>query len=710
MHAVSVGEVLSCIELIRRIRATLPHTPVYVSCSTLSGREVADAKLAPQTDGVFYVPVDIPFAVRRILRTIRPSVLVALETEIWPILYREAKRSGASVLIVNARISDKAFPKYAPFEWFFRAAFESVDAILAQSARDQERFLAIGAPGERVRVAGNLKYDFDPKPEAGPAVLMPILREPLWIAASTTGPMHEGDVDEDDVVIAAHGGLLQQWPRLQLLIAPRKPERFDAVAAKLERSGLSYKRRSMLQGGEESPSVILLDSLGELGSAFHHAALVFMGGTLAARGGHNFLEPALCGKPVIAGPSLENFAAIRDRFALANAYVPIAASDELEPAVRRLLGDPSYCESLGARGRLLAESERGATDRALKIIQDHRWQYIPRVLQWFAVRPLLWLLSRLWIAGGRLKRASTKTRSLSTPVISVGGIAMGGVGKTPMVCYLADMLKARGYCPAVLTRGYRRQSTGPLYLAQGTAASPGATGDEAQLLLRHSNVGIGSDRWAVGKQMEQQFHPSVFLLDDGFQHKRLHRDIDIVLLDALDPLAGDAVFPQGRLREPAGELRRAGIIIISRAGERRFDGLLRRLPEVPVFYSDIQVAGWRPDRPPLNAVAAFCGLANPQTFLETLESEGVRTVFTQVFPDHHRYTAAELQRLGETAQSHGATALVTTAKDWVNLPERAAELVAPLPLCCMDVRTILRDEAAFWVLVEGIISSSLHHR
>jgi 3-deoxy-D-manno-octulosonic-acid transferase len=705
LHAVSVGEALSAIEIIRRIRQELPHTPVYVSCTTIAGREVAEAKLAGITDGIFYLPLDYCFAVRRVLRLIRPSVLVILETEIWPNLYREAKRSGASVLILNARMSDGAARRYANFRWFFSAAFAHVDDVLAQSSQDENRFIAAGARPEIVRVSGNLKYDFQPRPAGVPEALRDALRRPLWVAASTTAPARDGDVDEDDAVLSAYQKLRAEWPGLQLLIAPRKPERFDDVVAKLNACGLSYVRRSALNEGETAP-VILLDSIGELSSLFPAADLVFMGGTLADRGGHNILEPALCGKPVIAGPHLENFSAIRDRFAAARGYVHIDSEEELVEAAGTLLRDPGLRESLGARARALAEAERGATARAMRVIAERRWEFIPRAFPVHAFAPFLRAISRLWVAGGAIKRSLTKPLTLSTPVLSVGGLAMGGVGKTPMVRYLAETLQARGFKPAVLTRGYGRQSREIVCLERGSQADVRVTGDEAQMLLKSCDVGIGADRWAVGVEMEKRFHPDVFLLDDGFQHERLWRSADLVLLDALDPFAGDAVFPLGRLREPVQALRRADLIVISRVGGRHFDGLRRRLPDVPLFLADVEISRWIPTVPPMDAVAAFCGLANPETFFETLRLAGARLVLTQTYPDHHRFTSAEMKGLAALARSRGATAVITTEKDWANLPGDAESSMYPLKLYRVEVRTRMRNESDFWTQLFPLLGLS----
>jgi tetraacyldisaccharide 4'-kinase len=701
LHAVSVGEVLSCVGLIRRIREDVPHTPIYLSCGTLAGREVAERKIREIADGVFYAPLDWVFAVRRALRATRPSVLVVLETEIWPNLYREAKRAGAAVVIVNGRMSDKTAAGYERHRWFFSAALEQTDQILTQSTEDERRYLAAGAPKDRVRVGGNIKYDFHVSLASPPEEILPFLTRPLWVAASTTGPMHAGDVDEDDVVISAYRELLAETPELRLLIAPRRPERFDVVAQKLAAAGISFARRSQLTGQEDA-RVLLLDSVGELSSVFPYADLVFMGGTLAHRGGHNILEPALCAKPVIAGPHLENFAAIRDRFVAARGYVAIERPEELTDAVRMLLTDGGHRESLGARAKALAEAERGATARAVRMVAAYRWMFVPRAVRWGWTVPILRALSAVWQAGGILKRAVAHPRQLPKPVISIGGLAMGGVGKTPTAGFLADCFRAKGYEVAILTRGYHRRSSEKLYLERGSDVPASATGDEAQLLLRSAHVGIGSDRWKVGMEMSERFRPDLFLLDDGFQHARLHRNVDVVLLDALDPLAGDAVFPQGRLRESLAALQRADVLVITRAGNRRFDGLIARLPKKPVFLADVEVSGWLPERPPLNAVFAFCGLANPQAFFETLEDTGARIVSTVSFHDHHRYSLSEIQRLSESAIAAGARVLVTTEKDWVNLPSGFEDAAHPLRIHTLAIRTRIRNESEFFATLESL--------
>ena len=315
-----MGEILSSLELVRRLKSEHPAVPLFVSTTTLAGREMADQKLASLVDGVFFAPIDYRSVVRRVLRTLRPALVVVLETEIWPNLYRESKRAGAALLVVNGRLSDRAMPRYRKWRGLFCHVLCWPDTILAQTEEDARRYVRAGAPPEKVRATGNLKYDFVP-PVGGiaqevAAFLDAVKPVQVWIAASTSAPVAADDIDEDDAVIAAFQKISR--PGLLLILVPRKPERFDAAAAKLAQAEIPFVRRSSLKGSSqkklELPGVLLLDSMGELAALYARADVVFMGGTLGARGGHNVLEPAYFGKPVIAGPHMENFAEMAREF------------------------------------------------------------------------------------------------------------------------------------------------------------------------------------------------------------------------------------------------------------------------------------------------------------------------------------------------------------------------------------------------------------
>jgi 3-deoxy-D-manno-octulosonic-acid transferase len=707
LHAVSVGEILSSIALIRQLRTEHAPAPVFVSCSTLAGMQVAEEKLTGLADGIFYAPFDYCFGVRRILRTIRPLLVIVLETEIWPNLYHETKRAGCGLLIVNGRISERAFPTYLRLRWFFQSVLQLPDKILVQSERDLKHFLALGAPASQVSVTGNLKYDFDPRRALIPDAIHEFLdrrgASQIWIAASTMPPALPSDPDEDDAVIAAFRAL-DNGSRL-LILAPRKPERFDLVAEKLAAAKIPFVRRSALQGSE-SANVLLLDSIGELSSLFSLAGAVFVGGTLASRGGHNILEPAFFGKPIVVGPHMENFADIADAFAAAGAIRRIGSPEELAPAIESLFHDTE----MGERGRLLAEAQRGATARAVEQAAQLYDCAVPHVIPLGPLKPLLWAMAQVWRIGGQRKRISQirNRQRLGSPVISIGNIGMGGSGKTPFVALLCRTLSAEGHSPAILTRGYGRRSPEKhTVLAPGTQASVALTGDEAQILLRECNaaIGIGADRAATGRMVEDRFHPSVFLLDDGFQHARLHRDLDVVLIDALDPFAGGELFPVGRLREPMEALSRADTFVITRSEpERMYQGIqtqLRRYNSqapiyragvVPHYWSGIPAAERLGPFELLNeGCAAFCGLANPGSFWRTLSRLGYSPTFQWAFSDHHHYRPEELSQLALRARNTGAAVLLCTEKDAMNLPANAVDLVHPLRLYWLKIEVELES-------------------
>jgi len=728
LHAVSVGEIVSAIGLIQQLRRQSPGTPLYISVATVAGRGVAEQKVASLVDGIFYAPIDYAFAVRRVLRRIRPSVVIVLETEIWPTLYREVKRAGCALVIVNGRISDRALPRYRSWRFFFRSVLRWPDAIFVQSDQDRQRYLEIGAPAEKVTVLGNLKYDAalvrSEPPWLVTATIDQFKPTIVWVAASTMPGADSDDVDEDDVVLDAFQQLAEKHPGLLLILAPRKPERFNVVAAKLRETGIAHFCRcpNIIEPGVVLPCVLLLDSIGELASIFPLADIVFIAGSLARRGGHNLLEPAACGRAIIVGPHLENFAAIAAEFRQHSAALEIANAGQLAQSVDRLIEDAQLRDDLGRGAAELAARHRGATVKAAKEALRWRDAAVPGNVPGIGT-PLLWTLAQIWTVGSIWKQARNGARAkhLDTTVVSIGGISMGGVGKTPMVAYLAETLSRAGMNPAILTRGYRRRSIAPSVLVEAGESVPvSVTGDEAQILVHSGNAhaGIGADRWSTGRMLERTYKPDIFLLDDGFQHGRLARDLDIVLIDALNPFAGGAVFPLGGLREPMSALRRADVFIIVRAvPERDYRGIINRLrelnPNAPIFRAAMEPRYWinhrlqQPGHPPEGPISAFCGLGNPMSFWETLKALRIDPAFAWEFEDHHHYRCHELQRLAAQARMHGSNVLLTTEKDAMNLPEHASTILteASVDLYWLKVGLQLDDEEELMALIESRMRS-----
>lgn len=659
LHAVSVGEVLSAIALIRKLRERAPETPVFVSVTTLAGRELAETRLKDLTDGVFFAPLDFPFAVRRVLRRIAPALVVNFETEIWPHRMREARRSGAQWAQVNARISDRAWPRYERLQWLFRGVLPQVDYLAAQSEKDGERFRLLGYPGA-VSLEGNLKFDFDPtgKPVA------PELRawfeadaRPVWIAASTTG----GSVDDDDAVLDAYAALAGS---VRLLIAPRKPERFEVVAGKIAGRGLPFARRTAM--GEAD--VLLLDSIGELAALFELSSVVFVGGSFNETQGHNILEPAYYGKPVLTGPNMRNFAEIQAAFVAAQAVHVVERPEQLASAVREAMGN----REMGELGRVVASGMRGVAGRLSEQLVALLGEGVPKGM--LPVSTLLRPLSMPWVW---VSQRSVSARALPVPVVSVGNLSMGGTGKTPLVIALGEELIARGKRVGILTRGYGRSSNANVIVPVGGVARREQTGDEAQLFLRAGKfaVGIGADRYRVGLELLEREKLDVVLLDDGFQHRRLKRDRDIVCIDALRPFPGWACPPAGYLREPLSALERADAFALTRVPKGvTMSGLRRMLPAKPIVTA--RVEEHIEALPEGGRRVAFCGLGNPASFRQTLDRLGLKNVELVVYPDHHEYSAADLAQLRERGE-----VWITTAKDAVKLGEAT-------PLFVVDQRVI----------------------
>ncbi|MDQ1473618.1 MAG: hypothetical protein QOJ99_5098 [Bryobacterales bacterium] len=667
---------------------------MFVSVGTMAGHATAVKRLEGIAQGVFYAPLDYVWVIRRLLRHLRPSLVVIVETEIWPNLFRESRRIGCGLVIVNGRISDRALPRYRKYAWLFSSVLSLCDRIIVQSEAMRERYVEAGAPAEIISVGGNLKYDFAPGvvPADSPVVrfIEAGRAKPIWIAASTSA---DESVEEEDAVLAAQRAL----PGWRLIIAPRKPERFGVVAARLDRCGFRWTRRSDL--AEPDADILLLDSIGELSGLFGHADVVFMGGTLARKGGHNILEPALFGKPVIAGPHLENFRDIEQHFEAHKAVMRIASGDELAGAVIRAAADPA----LGQRALAAATMQAGAATRTadeVLAVYDSRY---PSTRQAQPVWMLLWLFSQIWRAGSAWDRwrKRSRQRKLPVPVVSVGNITAGGTGKTPVTIEL--LRDFHNHSPALLTRGHGRSTSEIVLLPRGNERLPlGLTGDEAQLYVRSVGVpvAIGGERFQAARRLLKQVSVKVFFLDDGFQHLQLARDFNLVLIDSLHPFGGGHLLPLGRLREPLEGLARADAFVLTRSSEavalNAIESVLRTYnSHAPIFRSQTVARRWTNaagERIELDSITglraiAFCGLGNPESFWTSLQQLGANVIERYEYGDHHRYKPSEIRRLAQRGRDLGIEVLLTTAKDSVNLFPEVETMIRPLKLYWLEIGT-----------------------
>jgi len=371
IHAVSVGEVLAIAPLMPRLRQRFPERKIVVSTVTETGQELAASQLG--ADATFYLPLDYAFACRRAFRAVLPELVLIAETEFWPCFLREAKREGARVAIVNGRISDRSFGKYRFWRNSMRSILSHVDLFLMQSEGDARRIRAIGAAEDRVFVSGNLKYDLA-LPATSPVVtwlegeVRRQQRRPVIVAGSVVS-------GEESLVLIAFGVVQGQWPRALLVLAPRRPDRFDVAARLAEESNRGVQRRSQLSFDsaadpplDESASVLLLDSVGELAGLYRLADAVFVGGSLVPVGGHNILEPASFGKPPLFGPSMENFREMAAQFLKVGAAIQVSSPEELGDAWIDLVQNGARREPMGMKARQLVEQNRGATERSLERI------------------------------------------------------------------------------------------------------------------------------------------------------------------------------------------------------------------------------------------------------------------------------------------------------------------------------------------------------
>jgi 3-deoxy-D-manno-octulosonic-acid transferase len=364
VHAVSLGEVLAVSGLVEQMRRTFPQHRVLMSTTTDTGQSLARKRFGDQN--VFYFPMDFAFAIRPYLQTLRPELVVLAETEFWPNFLRLAQANAARIAVVNARVSDRSWPRYQRFRWALQRMLAHVDVFLAQTPEDAARLQSIGADPSRVQVTGNLKFDVTlPVP---PPIVESLRRSlaaegaaPVLVCGSTVE-------DEEPPLLKAFENLRVGHPRAVMLLAPRHPERFDEVAILLRQLDIRSTRRSQWQGESLAGSVLLVDSIGELAALYALADVAFVGGSLVPRGGHNIIEPALHGVAIVTGSYTENFRDIVALFQSRDA-VRIVSLAELPLTLMHLLANDGERHTFGRHAEETIRSQRGATARTLDALK-----------------------------------------------------------------------------------------------------------------------------------------------------------------------------------------------------------------------------------------------------------------------------------------------------------------------------------------------------
>jgi 3-deoxy-D-manno-octulosonic-acid transferase len=363
-HAVSLGEVIASIPLIESIYDAFPGRPIWISTVTGTGQATARSRV-PYASGVFYFPYDLPWIVDRVIRSLKPALFVSAETEIWPNCLLRLQSYGVPMALVNGRISDRSFHYYRHFRFFFGPVVRCFDSLCMQSEESARRIRVIGASDEKITVTGNLKFD-QPLPEAADrghwrALLGLDNSGPIWVAGST----HSG---EEEIILEVFARLRDKYPGLKLILAPRAPERFDEVERGIIKTGRSVRRRS--EGGRDRRAdVVLLDTIGELAKVYGLADVGFVGGSLIPHGGHNPLEVAAHGCPVIYGPHMENFREITALLRQNGGGMVARNPQELEQCVDKCLSEPIEGGGMGQKALETFASNRGAVKRTLESLK-----------------------------------------------------------------------------------------------------------------------------------------------------------------------------------------------------------------------------------------------------------------------------------------------------------------------------------------------------
>jgi 3-deoxy-D-manno-octulosonic-acid transferase len=372
IHAVSVGEALTARALATDLKARYPRLRLFLSTTTMAGQQVARRSLS-NVDAVFYFPFDWTFIVRRTLRLVRPRLFIMMETEIWPNLLRECRRRGIRTVMINGRISNRSYPRYRMIRPFIRRVLADVDRFCVQSEESARRLIDLGANPAQLSVTGSLKFDSLELPVAT-AHGRPrerVLRC-FQLASSRTVVVAGSTLrGEEAAVLNAFARIKATMPGALAILAPRQPERFPEVERVARDAGFVTVRRSDLPiDAEPRADVVVLDTIGELAQLYQLATAVFVGGSLVDHGGHNILEPAIYGKPIVFGPHMHNFKEIAEAFLSNDAAIQVQSARELDDTLLALVTDPVRRARLGAAARALVAANRGAKNKTLEVIGE----------------------------------------------------------------------------------------------------------------------------------------------------------------------------------------------------------------------------------------------------------------------------------------------------------------------------------------------------
>ena len=766
IHGASVGEIVATSPLVKQIRQEMPDRPILVSAFTVGGYNMAK-QIIPEADAIIFFPLDLPFVAESMVKRIHPGIFMPVETELWPNFLRAIRERHIPVMMVNGRISEKSVKTYRYLYGIWDDMLSTVSRFCMQSSIDADYISSLGADKNKIFVTGNTKFD-QTYAEVTPEDYSRYKEElglnntyPIIMAGST----HPG---EEKALFDAFKKVREKYADARLVIAPRKVNRADEISKLASTYGFETGYRSkMLENSalrKEYP-VVLLDTIGELGRIYAIGDVVFVGGSLCKTGGHNVLEPAAHAKPIIVGPNMQNFKDSYSLLSKVGACKMVNNVAELASEMLDIIGNDERREKMGAASLQVIKENRGADIRSIHYLKelldltsvpareyasypintrgindegggglrhsDAIIQYIYQIAYGPETPFYGWLIlgflrgcSYLYEYGVRLKLAMydmgiKKKEKLDCCVISIGNITVGGTGKTPTAQKMADLIKRMGYRVVILNRGYRShwdKEIGVVSDGNKIFMTAYEAGDEAYLMaktLPGIPVVIGKNRAITGKYAVEKLNAEVIIMDDGYQHWHLERDLDVVLVDTLNMFGNGCVLPRGMLREPLENLNRGDLFLLTKTDQ---SSILSRMQlrktigkynsKAPVVESVhhpknfVEIADWYKgitqnhlELSELEGknVMVFSAIGNPSSFEQTLSGIGLNIKEAVRYPDHHDYGMLEMQYILERASSHNAVAMITTSKDAVKIPTEFIYSSREIPLYILNMDIQVTD-------------------
>ena len=776
IHGASVGEIVATSPLVKQIRKEMPGRPILVSAFTVGGYDMAK-QIIPEADAIIYFPLDLPFVAESLVKRIHPGVFMPVETELWPNFLRSIRERHIPVMMVNGRISEKSVKTYRYLYGIWEDILNTVTRFCMQSSIDADYIASLGADRKKIFVTGNTKFD------QTYAVVTPedltAYREQLGLGSAfpvlVAGSTHPG---EEKALLKVFKQIRQEFPDARLLIAPRKPTRSEEIAKLAQVNGFDVGFRSkMLEQGPEPHAVVMLDTIGELGRIYAVGDVVFVGGSLATTGGHNVLEPAAHAKPILVGPNMQNFKDSYSLLSKVGACKMVQNTSELARETLDILHNDERRQKMGAASLQVIHENRGADVRSIRYLKE-LLELHERPAQKYAAYPVnirnlsdegggrlrhgdaiiqyvtnlaygpdtpfsgwlllvfLRLMSYLYEFGVCAKlalfRLGLRHRvRLKACVISIGNITVGGTGKTPTAQKMAQLISRAGYRVVILNRGYRShwgREMGVVSDGKKISMTAYEAGDEAYLMaktLPGIPVIIGKNRAVTGKFAVDHFQAEVIVMDDGYQHWQLERNLDIVLVDTLNMFGNGNVLPRGTLREPLSNLDRADLFFLTKTDQSSAMDKLE-LREILTRYNDkapvvesihrpknfVEIGDWYKDTNQMVAlkelegkkVLVFSAIGNPSSFEQTLSSIGVDILEAVRYPDHHDYGMSEMQYISDRAQELAAVAMVTTTKDAVKIPTEFIYSQRNIPLYILNMDIQVTDGLS---VVSGLVEKAI---